>query len=31
VAVILAGIGVGLVWLGGSILVLSDARRGLAV
>jgi len=29
--VILAGIGVGLVWLGGSILVLSDARRGLAV
>jgi hypothetical protein len=30
-AVILAGIGIGLVWLGGSILVLSDARRGLAV
>jgi hypothetical protein len=28
---ILAGIGIGAAWLGGSILVLSDARRGLSV
>jgi len=31
VTAILAGAGVGLAWLGASTLVLSDARRGLAV
>ena len=28
---ILAGVGIALVWLGASVLVLSDARRGIAV
>lgn len=28
---ILAGLGIGLAWVGGSVLVLADARRGLAV